>query len=96
MSRKSKKLKKPQPREVKVLSAHEIENYIRIKFDTEDDDFWAWFFSECSWGKTNLLGLADDDINMISNKFKTYYNIIKSEFLPDANEDGNLEINNDR
>lgn len=96
MSRKSKKLKKPKLREVKVLSANEIENYTRIKFNVDDNGFWLWFFSKCPWGETNLLSFNDNDnIYIISNKFKEYYYLLKKEFLPDVNDMSCIEIKND-
>lgn len=93
MSKKSKKIKKPKVQEVKVFSASNIENYIRVKFNVDDNGFWIWFFGECPWGETNFLSLVDDDI--ISNKFKAYYNLIKSEFLPDVDDENCIEIKND-
>ena len=94
MPRKSKKHKKPKKHSVEVLQAEEIENYIRLKFGVDDNGFWTWFFSECPWGETNILGLNDED-DIIQPKFKEYFNVIKKEFLPDADQEGCIEIKND-
>ncbi len=87
------KTKKPKIKKVRLLSANEIKNYIRSKFDTENDEFWSWFFSECPWGKTNILDLSNEEI--IQPKFKDYFKIIKNDFIPDADEDSCVEIEND-
>lgn len=92
MSRKSRK---PKAQEAKVFSAENMANYLRIKFDVDDNGFWDWFFSECPWGETNFLSLDDNDIDIIANKFKSYYNLIKTEFLPDADEQASIQIKND-
>lgn len=95
MSKKSKKVKKPKFKKASVLLASEIKNYVHTKFDTDNDEFWDWFFSECEWGHTNLLGFDDDDTYYPVYKFKEYYNILKNEFMPDADEDSCIEIEND-
>lgn len=93
---KRKKFKKPKPREVCILSANEIENYIRLKYDVDDNGFWKWFFSECSWGDINLLGLHEEDIeDIIQPNHREYVSIIKEDFIDDADEESNLEIEND-
>jgi hypothetical protein len=95
MSNKSKKTKKPKPKEIAILSAAEIEKYVRLKYDVDDNGFWNWFFGECPWGDTNLLSLHEDDYDIIQPKMKTYFNILKDDFLPDADEELCLEIEND-
>lgn len=95
MSNKSKKTKKPKPKEVAILSASEIEKYIRLKYDVDDNGFWNWLFSECPWGDTGLLSLHEDDYDIIQPDMKTYFNILKDDFLPDADEELCLEIEND-
>lgn len=95
MSKKSKKLKKPKFKKTSFLSAKEIKNYIHTKFDTDNDEFWGWFFSECPWGSTNLLSFDDADTDIIHSKFKEYYNILKTEFMPDVDEESCIEIEND-
>jgi hypothetical protein len=95
MSKKSKKVKKPKPRQVAILKASEMEYYINLKYNVNDSKFWKWFFGECPWGETNLLGLHEDDYDIIQPQFKNYFNIIKEDFIADANEDLCLEIEND-
>lgn len=92
MPRKSKKYKKPKPQDAAILSGNEMENYIRLKFGVDDNGFWTWFFSECPWGETNLLSLIDDDA--IEPEWKEYYNVIKDDFMPDADAEGCIEIKN--
>ena len=94
MSKKSKKFKKPEPKQVAVLSASDINEYIKLKFQTENDPFWNWVFSECPWGDTTLLCLDDSD-EIIQSQFINYFNIIAKDFLPDADEEGCIEIEND-
>lgn len=95
MSKKSKRAKKPKPREVSILSANEIEIYIRLKYVVDDNGFWTWFFSECPWGDTNILGINQNDHDIIQPQFKEYFKIIADDFAPDADEEGCLEIEND-
>lgn len=91
---KKSKYKKPKPKEVSVLSADEMETYIRLKYEVDDEGFWTWFFSECPWGETNIL-LINSNEQHFPNECKNYYNIIVSDFGPDADEEGCLEIEND-
>lgn len=95
MSKKSKKAKKPKLKKTSFLSANEIRNYVHTKFDTDNDEFWKWFFSECPWGSTNLLSFDDNDADIIAPQFKMYYNILKNDFMPDADEESCVEIEND-
>jgi len=55
MSRKSKKLKKPKAREVSILSADEIESYVRLKFGIDDNGFWNWFLVSAHGAKPIFL-----------------------------------------
>lgn len=99
MSKKSKnkksKTKKPQAHQVAILSASEVSEYIRLKFEMENEEFWKWFFSESKWGETNLLSVSDNDSEDFEGQWFDYYKIIKEEFGPDANEDSYLEIEYD-
>jgi hypothetical protein len=95
MSNKSKKAKKPKVYNTTILSAIEIQRYIHIKYDIDNDEFWNWFFGECSSDDTNFLSLRTDDYSLIKPEFKEYFNILKDDFLPDADEDLYLEIKND-
>lgn len=95
MSKKLKKLKTPKFKKTNFLSAKEIKNYVHTKFDTDNDAFWDWFFSECEWGETNLLSFNEEYIDIIHPKFKEYYNILKNDFMPDADEESCIEIQND-
>jgi hypothetical protein len=90
----SKKSKKPEPKQVCILSASEMNDYIRLKFQTENDAFWEWVFSECPWGETTLLSLSNPD-EIIQPQFMNYFNIIVRDFLPDADEESCIEIEND-
>lgn len=94
-SKKTKKTKKPKPKEVAILSASEIKKYIDLKYVADDNGFWDWFFSDCPWGNTGLLSLHEEDYDIIQPKFKTYFNILKDDFLSDADEELCLEIEND-
>lgn len=89
-----KRYKKPKPKQVAILSASEMRDYIRLKFETENDKFWDWFFSESQWGETNILSLTDED-EIIQPEFMNYFNIIIKDFSPDADEEDCIEIEND-
>lgn len=93
MSKKSKKFKRPEPK-IAILSATEINDYIRLKFQMENDQFWDWFFGECPWGDTNVLSLDNKD-QIIQPEFMNYFRIIEKEFMLDSDEDHCLEIEND-
>lgn len=93
MSKKSKKHKKLKPLDIKIISANEIEYYIRSKFEITNEDFWAWFFSECPFKETNLLCL--DPGYHFPNEYKDYLRLIKDEFSESADEELRLEIEND-
>jgi len=95
MSKKSKKVKRPKFKKATFLSASEIRNYVHTKFDTDNDAFWDWFFSECKWGETNLLSFDEEDDGIIPSKCKEYFNILKNDFIPDADEESCIEIKND-
>lgn len=89
-----KKIKKPKPKKIAILSAAEINDYVALKYVVDDDGFWKWFFSECPWGDTNLLDLDDED-DIIQPKYQKYFDIIKADFIDDADERHCLEIEND-
>lgn len=91
MSHKSK-IKKPKIHKIHILQASEINNYIQLKYQINCDNFWKWFFSECSWGDTNILSLDDENIKP---EFKTFFDIMKEDFISDADEFFDLEIKND-
>lgn len=92
----SKKFKKPKPREAQILSAKEIDTYISLKYEIDNNEFWDWFFSECPWGETNFLGLHNNDFaDIIQPRFMEYFNIIKQDFIFDADDESCLEIEND-
>lgn len=94
MSKKSKN-KKPKPKQIEILSATEMSDYIRLKFEMECDKFWEELFSECPWGDTALLCLHEDQVPLYSKNMLKYFNIIKEEFINDANEEFCVEIEND-
>lgn len=94
MSKKYKKKKQSKPKEIVVISADNIEKYIRLKYEIDDDGFWIWFFSDCPFRSTNILSL-DLNKNNIPLKCLNYFKIIAEDFEPDAGEDGCLEIEND-
>lgn len=89
MSKKSRSKKTKEPT---VLKASDIDNFVNIKFEQSDDGFWKWFFEDCKFGETQILDLKDIHIN---EKYIGFYNIIKYDFYPDADENGCLEIEND-
>lgn len=95
MSKKSKKVKKPKFKKTSFLLASEIKNYVHTKFDTDNDAFWDWLFSECKWGETNLLSFDDADYDLIPPKCKEYFIILKNDFMPDADEESCIRIEND-
>ena len=99
MSKKSKKkAKKPKPLDIKVLSAKEIDYYIRNKFEIANDEFWEWFFSECPWGETTILSLNEEDYypdEYNSEKYAEYVQLIRDEFEEYADEEHTLEIEHD-
>jgi hypothetical protein len=94
MSKKSKH-KKTKPHEVSILKASDIESYIRLKYEVDDNGFWTWFFHDCPLGETRYLGLRPNDYDIVSNKLFEYYKIIVDDFILDADEEGCLEIEND-
>ena len=93
MSKKSKKIKKPKPEDIKILSANEIEYYIRHKFELSNHKFWQWFFSECPFGETTLLSFAED--MYYPKEYYSYVKIIKDEFEEYLDDELCLEIEND-
>src|ERR1035437_4051936 len=99
---KNKKIKKPKPKAVPILRASEIRDYISLKYEMDSESFWKWFFGECRFGDTNLLLIGPDDISHGCGRTKKetkasrdYFNIIREDFLPDADEDFCLEIERD-
>lgn len=95
MSKKSKKIKKPKPLDIQILSATDIEFYINSKFEISNDEFWAWFFGECPWGETTLLALHEDDVREYADEYRDYIRLIREEFQEYADEELCLEITND-
>ena len=94
MTRKKYKRKK-RHNEPEILSAADIRSYIEAKYESTNDEFWNWFFSECEWGDTNLLSLNKRDENEIDSKFKEYFKILRDDYRGSVNNDLCLEIKND-
>lgn len=99
MSKQSKKIKKPKFKKASVLLASEIKNYVHTKFDTDNDEFWGWFFKNCPLGETKLFNFENDNVDIthdtLPSSCRQYYIILKNEFMPDADEGGCIEIEND-
>lgn len=86
-------MKKPKPKKKEVLSASNVKDYLRNKFDLNCDDFWDWFFSECDYGDTNFLSMDIDDV--FEKSWLEYIKTIKDEFHDKKEDEYNLEIEND-
>lgn len=83
-------MKKPKPKLKAVYSASEIHKYLKSK-NIVDNEFWEWFFSECPWGESNLLGFDEEDEYW---GFPIYVKAIQALKLDLEDGDG-LRIEND-
>ena len=89
-------MKKPKKKKKELLSANDVRDYLSNKFGLDCDPFWDWFFSESSYGDTNLLSMDLNDV--FDRSWLDYIKIIKNEFYnsdEDEFDDFSLEIEND-